>query len=90
MSEAPEKLVNQTGVNDKKAALDVVKDGEKVVTAISPRPFTLTMDDHTKVEVKAGAQELPESVAMHWYAKAHGVSVYEPEKKPVQKPEAKK
>jgi hypothetical protein len=85
MSE-PEKLLNQTGVNEKKSALDVVKDGEKVVTAVSPRSFTLTMDDHTKVEVKAGIQELPESVATHWYAKAHGVSIYEPEKKPSAKP----
>jgi hypothetical protein len=78
MSEAAENKIGGALPSDKKSPIDVAQDGEKFVTAISPRAFTLTLDDHTKVEVQAGTQELPESIANHWYSKAHGVSVYAP------------
>lgn len=78
MSEAQEGKIGATGINDKKAPLDAVKDGEATVTCTVPRGFTITLDDHTKVKVDAGVQELGETIANHWYAKAHGVKIYAP------------
>jgi hypothetical protein len=87
MSEAQETKLGATGVNDKKTPLDAVQEGEATVTCEVPRGFTITLDDHTKVEVKAGVQELGVVIANHWYAKAHGVKIYAPAAAAKEEPE---
>lgn len=52
---------------------------DEMVTAIVPKGFRLTLDDHSEVVINAGTQELPLSQASHWFAKANGVQVYDPE-----------
>jgi len=49
-------------------------DGEELVTVSVPRAFTVTLADKREVAVPAGMQELPKSIAEHWYSAANGVT----------------
>lgn len=40
-----------------------------------PKSFTLTDDDHKPHPYKPGTYNMPREHAMHWYAKANGVTV---------------
>lgn len=50
---------------------------EELVTAIVPKSFKLTLDDHTQVQYHAGTQDMPRSHAEHWFSGAMGVEIYE-------------
>lgn len=45
------------------------------VMAHSPRAWTLTRDDHTKVAYPKGTCPMPKEDAEHWYAKDNGVTL---------------
>lgn len=45
-----------------------------VVTA--PKAFKLTLDNGTVVPVQPGVQRMPRCMAEHWYAQAHGVTIF--------------
>lgn len=45
------------------------------VMASVAKAFTLTRDDHQKVEYPMGTLAMPKADAEHWYAKAHGVKI---------------
>ena len=47
-----------------------------LVDAIVPKAFKLTLDDHTHVNYEAGTQPMPRTHVEHWFAKAHGVTLY--------------
>ncbi len=47
--------------------------GERLVTCLIPKSFTHRIDDHTTIDVVAGARQVPESFADHWWARANGV-----------------
>ncbi len=85
---APPPASNTTNIEDSAEVVERTE-GDKVnltaatprndmVTAIVPKAFMLTLDDHTEVHIAAGTQELPHSHATHWFARAQGVKVYEP------------
>ena len=42
-----------------------------------PKAFQLRLDNFTLKVFKAGVQRMERSVATHWYAIAHGVSIFE-------------
>lgn len=63
-----------------KGPMDVAEDGEEIVTATAPKAFTLMLPSRVEIRVPVGTQEMPRSIAEHWYAAAHGVSVYVPKK----------
>ena len=48
------------------------------VTVTVPRAFQLRTDDNNVHLIKAGVQEMDPAMAMHWYSKANGVTVYQP------------
>jgi hypothetical protein len=50
--------------------------GEAVVKVMVPRTLTLTLDDHSQVQIPQGLNDLPESLANHWYLSANGATVY--------------
>lgn len=58
-------------------ANEVASDVE-LVTVVSPRAFSVMLEHGTLFAFTVGAQDVPVAVADHWYAKAHGVAVYEP------------
>jgi hypothetical protein len=58
-------------------ANEVASDVE-LVTVVSPRAFSVMLDHGNLFAFTVGAQEVPAAVADHWYAKAHGVTLYEP------------
>lgn len=62
-----------------KTPAQAAQSDEAFVTSLVPKGFTLFLRPGLKVTVKAGTQELPVSIANHWYAKAHGVTTYAPE-----------
>lgn len=49
---------------------------EGTVTMIFKKPVRLTLDDNSQVHFPAGASEVPESLADHWYLRAHGVRAH--------------
>jgi hypothetical protein len=53
-----------------------------LVTAIVSKPFPLRLDaEHSfaVLMIQEGTQPLPDFVAAHWFSKANGVTVYEPD-----------
>lgn len=40
-----------------------------------PKNYILTLDNGTKLPIKAGPQSMPEALAKHWYSKANGVEI---------------
>ena len=42
-----------------------------------PKAFQLRLDNFTLKAFKAGVQRMERSVATHWYALAHGVTIFE-------------
>lgn len=62
--------------------IDFTAEGDSEVemaTAIVPKAFTLTLDSHQPVRYEAGTQEMPLAHATHWFSRAMGVKVYQPE-----------
>lgn len=54
----------------------VMKEGEGTVTMIVPTPVNITLEKGVKVHIPEGTQEVPESLANHFYLKACGATVY--------------
>lgn len=73
------KIGGSTITSAAKTPAQAAQSDEAFVTSLVPRGFTLFLRPGLKVTVKAGTQELPVSIANHWYAKAHGVTTYVPE-----------
>jgi hypothetical protein len=48
----------------------------ELVTAVVPKAFTLTLDDHSVARYETGTQDMPRAHAEHWYSKAQGVEIY--------------
>lgn len=63
-----------------KGPMDVAGSGEPIVTSIVPRTFILTLANGIPIRVAAGTQEMPKSIANHFYSKANGVRIVEPVK----------
>lgn len=51
---------------------------EEIVTAVVVKPFKITRDNGKEVAYAVGVQEMPAADATHWFARAMGVTVYEP------------
>jgi hypothetical protein len=51
-------------------------DDDDMVTAIIPKSFQLTLDNHAHVSYEAGTQDMPREHAEHWFAVAMGVEIY--------------
>lgn len=51
---------------------------QALVTAVVPRGFTLTDEEHKEFRYEAGTQEMRLDHANHWYSRACGVSIYRP------------
>jgi hypothetical protein len=49
-----------------------------MVDVVVPKAFTLTLDNHQPVKYPVGTYPMPVDHAEHWFARAHGVSIYEP------------
>jgi hypothetical protein len=49
---------------------------EELVTVIVPKPFKLTLDDHSEKNYPQGIYEMPVDHAGHWWARVSGVKVY--------------
>ncbi len=47
---------------------------------MSPRAFNITLDNHTRVPIKAGTSRIERFLAEHWYAKANGLEIFNAEK----------
>lgn len=75
----PDELVDANGPQKQQLQPKPVVDEEKV-TVVCPKQFTLTVAHGHEVVIPAGTQELPRSYAEHWYSKAQGLVVYDPEK----------
>lgn len=73
------KIGGSTITSAAKTPAQAAQSDEAFVTSLVPKGFTLFLRPGLKVTVKAGTQELPVSIANHWYAKAHGVTTYAPE-----------
>lgn len=73
------KIGGSTITSAAKTPAQAAQSDEAFVTSLVPKGFTLFLRPGLKVTVKAGTQELPVSIANHWYAKAHGVTTYTPE-----------
>lgn len=75
---APAKVQNfaQQPMSAPKGPLEILSKGEKTVTMIFPKDVMLNVDNHTRVLIRAGVQEVPESIAPHWWLKANGGEVY--------------
>lgn len=57
---------------------DVRQEGEEMVTVIiPPKGIKLILDGGVKVNIPGGTQNIPESLADHWYVKAHGARRHE-------------
>lgn len=52
---------------------------EDRVLVNAPNGFTLTLDDGTPVPVRKGVQMMQRDLVDHWYAKANGVALYDPD-----------
>lgn len=50
---------------------------EDKVRVFVPKAFKLTLDDGDIIDIAAGEQKMPESLANHWYAKVNGVEIAE-------------
>lgn len=67
---------------------DEVKKAEEALAAdtkvivFAPKAFTLILDGHVELPIPAGVQEMPTSVADHWFVKGMGVTVHNPNKQP--------
>jgi len=53
----------------------------EMVTVTIPKNYTLTLDDHTQVQYKAGVDEMPIEHANHWWSVQNGIEIYEPKAK---------
>lgn len=73
------KIGGSTITSAAKTPAQAAQSDEAFVTSLVPKGFTLFLRPGLKVTVKSGTQELPVSIANHWYAKAHGVTTYTPE-----------
>lgn len=51
--------------------------GEEVTVTV-PKGFKLQFDYNILLDIKAGVQPMKRAVAEHWYAKANGVTIYNP------------
>lgn len=49
---------------------------EKVVVTV-PRGFKLRLDNHTELTFAPGVQTVARFITDHWYAKAHGMKIFE-------------
>ena len=60
---------------EQEAEVKVEATAKKMVTAIVPKNYRLMLDNHSVIEIKAGTQEMEESIAKHWYSIANGVKI---------------
>lgn len=51
---------------------------DDMVTAIVPKAFQLTLDNHERVAYEPGTMDMPRAHAEHWFAVAMGVEIYNP------------
>lgn len=49
------------------------------VTVTVPKAFTLRLDHQREIKVAAGVQQMEVTNANHWYSKANGVTIYNPQ-----------
>jgi hypothetical protein len=54
----------------------------EMVTVTVPKEFKLQLDHFRQVIYKAGIQEMERLHAEHWWAKANGVTIYDPKAAP--------
>jgi hypothetical protein len=47
------------------------------VVAVVPKDFTLTLDNHQRVEYRNGTYPMDRSHALHWWSAMQGVEIYE-------------
>lgn len=59
-----------------KPDLDKQLEGEPKITVFAPKAFTFTRDDRVEMHIRAGMQDLPKSVAEHWFVVGMGVSAH--------------
>lgn len=71
---------DEVKVNLATTAGDDLEDEEEV-TVVVPKDFTLTLDNRQQVQYRAGVQEMRLSHAAHWWSRAQGVKVYDPDAK---------
>jgi len=50
---------------------------EDKVRVFVPKAFKITLDDGDMVDIAAGEQKMPKSLAEHWYSKVNGVEIAE-------------
>lgn len=60
---------------------------ERLIKSTVPKPYKITLDDHSPVMIYAGVHDLPEHIFEHWFSKANGVKAFDPSDLP---PEAAK
>lgn len=49
---------------------------DDIVTALVPKRFKLTLDNHHTIDVHPGTQDMPRAHAEHWFSKNMGVTIY--------------
>lgn len=55
--------------------MEMAKPGEEIITAMVPKPFQLRVEENRAVNIAAGVQQMPVSIAEHWYSIANGVQI---------------
>jgi hypothetical protein len=48
----------------------------EMVTVIVPKPYKLTLNDHSEKNYPSGIYEMPLEHASHWWSRVSGVKVY--------------
>lgn len=72
---ADQAAVRNAAFNSTAEPVEQTEDDD-MVTAVVPKAFKLTLDDHKHVEYEAGTQDMPRAHAEHWFAVAMGVEIY--------------
>lgn len=62
----------------KDAIFDTIADAEKVIVIV-PKAFNLTLPKGVVLQIKAGTQTVDKFIAEHWYSKANGMKIFNPE-----------
>ena len=73
----PVSTVTPTTEANKAAVADASSEDRLMVTV--PKSYTLTLDDGSPVVINAGVQMMPSKLATHWWSKAQGVKLFDPE-----------
>ena len=64
---------------DAQAQMEALLEEEELLVDV-PRGYKYTMNDHRVIDILPGVQNMPRSIAEHWYSQAMGVKEFTPPK----------